>query len=156
MPGLLPVTSAYSHTIVAVSNMARSLEWYQKVFGFEILNRTTVDARSLDEMLGLANASLEMVRGYVGCELIELVELKVNEGQSSEGPSTVVKGVTVSVSDVALCYELAQKGGVDIMSPPVSFGDYNSMLIRDPDGTMFDLTDYQGLNPHSYLGRNED
>jgi catechol 2,3-dioxygenase-like lactoylglutathione lyase family enzyme len=136
--------------------MARSLEWYQRVFGFEILNRTKIDSGLIDDITGLSNASVDMVRGYVGNLLIELIETHCDgDLPAGRAPGTVT-GVTVSVADVGRCHELSRTNGIDIQSPPSVFGDYSSMLIRDPDGVTFDLTDYQGQDPHEYLGAKEE
>ncbi len=155
MVGMLPTTGAYSHTIVAVSDMDRSLDWYQRVFGFEILNRTRIDSGLVDDITGLSNASVDMVRGYVGNLLIELVETRCEGDLPPNRAPGTVRGMTISVENVGRCYELSRENGIDVESPPSVFGDYSSMLIRDPDGVMFDLTDYQGQDPHEYLGEKE-
>jgi catechol 2,3-dioxygenase-like lactoylglutathione lyase family enzyme len=153
MSGLLPTTNAYSHVIVPVSDMARSIEWYGRVFGFEVLNRTKIDSEAADEITGLRNVSIDMVRGHVGNALIELVQMDHDDdGDPGGRVHGQVHGLTISVSDVQRCWELAVEHRIDIGAPPVQFGDFHSMLIRDPDGFTYDLTDYRGLNPHTYLG----
>ena len=155
MVGMLPTTGSYSHTIIAVSDMSRSIDWYQRVFGFEVLNRTKIDSRLMDDITGLSNASVDMVRGYVGNLLIELIETHCDGDLPENRAPGTVTGMTISVENVARCYDLARDNGIDIESPPSVFGVYSSMLIRDPDGVTFDLTDYQGQDPHEYLGANE-
>ncbi len=85
--------------------MARSLDWYQRVSGSEVLNRTKIDSGLADDITGLSNASVDMVRGYVGSLLIELVETHCDGDLSANRAPGAVRGMTISAENVRRCYD---------------------------------------------------
>jgi hypothetical protein len=93
-----------------------------------------------------------MVQGDIGGVQIELIETQGAEriaGQSGTRVPGELAGITLSVEDVFRSYQTARDQDIlcerdgPVAYPPTP---YHSLIIRDPDGVRYDLTDYGSQN----------
>ncbi len=140
---------SWLYTQVRVSEMARSIQWYEELFGFAVVAELHLEGAPIEQSTGLPGVKVRMVQGDIGGVQIELIETQGADGFAGRGGIRVpgeLGGITLSVEDVYRSYEVARH--LDIRSEtdgPVAYPPtpYHSLIIQDPDGVRYDLTDYR-------------
>lgn len=134
------------HFGLTVSNLDRSLEFYERMFGLvpEFIARG--DGDELSAAVGVPNAKLNFAFLRLGDATVELLEYE-NERQLDYGKRNCDVGaphLCFDVPDIDLAYaELRDKGG-DFYSEPLRIADgplagCAFAYLRDPDGLTLEI-----------------
>lgn len=130
------------HTAFVVTDVDRSIAFYERFFGAELEVRFDHEGKALAELHGLpvADATLALVR--IGDARLELFQFR----KPDDGRFVAVRAcdigsthVAVAVDDVASKYEEMTQAGIEFTTPPVDGGGYVVAFCVDPDGNRLEL-----------------
>jgi catechol 2,3-dioxygenase-like lactoylglutathione lyase family enzyme len=129
---------ALSHIGIRVSDLARSIDYYRRVFGFQPFydNHAGPDA---DRVV------IGVIAG-LAVELIKRAELGDIPMPQSVDPNAIgFAGITFSVDDVDEAFAALQAQDLANMDPPVTVAaGVRLVLFRDPDGNLLEVIDLKG------------
>ena len=119
------------HTMLRVGDLPRSIDFYTKVLGMDLLRTTERPEQQY---------SLAFV-GYGGNPAQAEIELTYNHGVSSYEPCTAYGHIAIAVTDVAAtCARIKAAGGNVTREPgPVKGGTTVIAFVADPDGYKIEL-----------------
>ena len=123
--------SRYLHTMLRVTNLDRSVDFYTRLMGMQELRRRDVpDGKYTLVFLG-----------YGPEESHTALELTYNYGVDKYDMGTQFGHLAISFPDVAAICETLRKEGVKITreAGPVKFGTTVIAFIEDPDGYKIEL-----------------
>jgi lactoylglutathione lyase len=144
------------HTGYTVSNLDRSLDFYQGLLGLELIARQEKQGGYLGAIVGYPDAHVLMAHLRVPGDghIVELFEYLAPEGSPPvpfEPPNVGTSHLCLLTDDLAALYERLVAAGVDsFVSPPVlvdtgiNTGGYG-VYLRDPDGIPVEL--FQPASP---------
>jgi catechol 2,3-dioxygenase-like lactoylglutathione lyase family enzyme len=115
---------------LAVSDIQRSLDYYERVFGAQILSRGDGDAPGY---LQLAN--IWMILNVGGGPTVDkpTVTLRI------PAPNRINSFMNFRVADIQACYELWKSRGAEFITAPIpKYGEIRC-YIRDPDGYIIEV-----------------
>ncbi|HVM66606.1 MAG TPA: VOC family protein [Acidimicrobiales bacterium] len=139
-PGPLPLQS-FSHLCIGVSDIDRSLEFYRRVLGFDVVFDVELDGASLDAVTGAGGSKGRMVGGLVGGVMVELLALG-STGRAAAGPHLGYTNMSFSIRDLDAAYDQVLALGVRPAQKPVDIGGVRMFFVHDPDGTPIELVGY--------------
>lgn len=119
-------------TILVVSDMAKSKEFYQNVLGAEIYREYGGDSCVL-QFLG--NWILLVTSGG---RTKDKPKIKFTSPQT---PDDVSHSFTIRVKDCMGCYETLKERGANFLTPPVDWGQEIRAFFQDPDGHLFEISE---------------
>ncbi len=121
-------------TILVVSNMAKSKEFYVDVLGAKIFREYGGDSLVLEF---LSNWILLVTPG----------------GPTEDKPDTyfippvdkdsISHAYTIRVTDCRKSYQILKAKGADFITPPMDRGAETRCFFRDPDGHLFEISEYR-------------
>ena len=119
------------HTMIRVGDLQRSIDFYTKVMGMEVLRTTDRPEQKY---------SLAFV-GYGDESSSAVLELTYNYGVSQYELGTAFGHVAISVDDVAAACERIRAGGGKVTreAGPVKGGTTVIAFVEDPDGYKIEL-----------------
>ena len=123
--------SRYLHTMLRVTNLDRSVDFYTRLMGMQELRRRDVpDGKYTLVFLG-----------YGPEENNTALELTYNYGVDKYDMGTQFGHLAISFPDVTATCEMLRKEGVKITreAGPVKFGTTVIAFIEDPDGYKIEL-----------------
>jgi catechol 2,3-dioxygenase-like lactoylglutathione lyase family enzyme len=141
------------HFSFTVADLDRSVAWYTRVLGLELVHRQTQDNEYTRALVGLPDAVLEIAQLKLpdvdptpSTHMLELVQYLSPPGAR---PDLLTHNIGVAhlaflVDDAAERYERMRAQGVDFVSPPVAItaganrGGFTCYL-HDPDGITLEL-----------------
>lgn len=136
----------FSHICIGVSDIDRSLEFYRRVFGFDVVFDVDLEGPSLEAVTGEAGAKGRMVGGLLGGTMVELLGLGSLAGSSdagSGGPRLGYTNISLSVPDLDAAF--AQVGALGHEAqPPVEIAGVRMFFVADPDGTAIEIIEFPG------------
>lgn len=118
-------------TILVVSDMEQSKDFYQNILGAE-LYREYGGTSTVFQFLG--NWIL-LVTG--GEPTKDKPDIFFNEPTD---PNNVSHAFTIRVKDCMGCYETLKSRGAEFLAPPVDWGAEIRGFFRDPDGHLFEIS----------------
>ncbi|MEQ9186325.1 MAG: VOC family protein [Cryomorphaceae bacterium] len=120
-------------TILVVSDIKRSTEWYTELLGAELYRAYGGDS---------------VVLQFLGQWLL----LVTSGGPTPDKPAThfnppkvlndVSHAFTLRVDDCDSSYALLSDRGVEFITPPIKNGAETRCFFRDPDGHLFEISAY--------------
>jgi lactoylglutathione lyase len=119
------------HTMIRVTDLDKSLDFYTKVFGMKLMRR-----KDFEE----ARFTLAFV-GYGSEENSAVIELTHNWDTNSYDMGNAFGHIAIAVPDVyKACDEINALGG-NVVRPagPMKHGGGNIAFVKDPDGYMIEL-----------------
>ena len=129
-----PFVNSALTTILVVSDMSKSKVFYVDVLGAKIFREYGGDSLVL-EFLG--NWILLITPG----------------GPTNDKPNThfvpptdkdsVSHSYTIRVTDCRKSYEILMNNGVEFITPPMDKGAETRCFFRDPDGHLFEISEYR-------------
>jgi catechol 2,3-dioxygenase-like lactoylglutathione lyase family enzyme len=119
--------------ILVVADPARSKAWYTDVLG-----ATLYREYGSSIVLQLAGAWLLLVEGGGPTDDKPTVTL-----EPPSDPERRDNLFTIRVADCQATYELLRARGGTFLTPPVSHGSETRCFLRDPDGHLFELSEYR-------------
>jgi catechol 2,3-dioxygenase-like lactoylglutathione lyase family enzyme len=138
------------HTGYTVSNLDRSLEFYQGLLGFELVGRQDKEGGYLGEIVGYPDCKVRQAHLRIpGSEhVVELFEYVSPAGEANGPflpPNVGTSHLCILTDDLPALYDRLVEAGVDtFVSPPVlvdtgfNTGGYG-LYLRDPDGIPVEL-----------------
>lgn len=143
---------AIFHTGVTVSDLDRSIEFYQDKLGLELtLGPTEVfEGDALSRGLGVPDARLRLAVFKVGegeLELLEYISPQSPVDRPMPANTLGAMHVAFQVDDMATKVTELEERGVEFLSPPnvVTEGDLEGwkwVYFKDPDGITLELIEY--------------
>lgn len=132
------------HIGISVANLGRSIDFYQKCLGMELVVQTTFEGARYEQVLRLKDAKGKVALLKAGEMQLELFEFSEPRPQALDPKRPVCDhGIThfcVEVTDIEGEYERLKEAGVPFHCPPVDFeGIAKATYARDPDGNVFEL-----------------
>jgi glyoxylase I family protein len=143
-PGVepLPILS-FSHVCIGVGDVDRSLDFYRRVLGMDVVFDVELEGESLETVTGGAGSKGRMVGGLVGGVMLEL--LSFGPGRAPERPSDGTPlgytNISVSVPDL----DAAHRQVIELDAPPgpiVEIAGVRMFFVADPDGTAIEVIEY--------------
>ena len=129
-----PFTGSELTTILVISDMAKSKEFYIEALGAE-LNREYGGTSMVIKFLG--NWLLLVTAGGPTDDKPETYfEPPVNKNMVSHA-------FTIRVEDCQKSYELLKTRGISFITPPKSQGAETRCFFQDPDGHLFEISEYR-------------
>jgi catechol 2,3-dioxygenase-like lactoylglutathione lyase family enzyme len=124
----------HHHVAVRVSDLDRSIAWYQTAFGLDVEFKGAVPE----------GVPIAMLRSTAGAG-IELFELELRPDPEWSGPIPALEGgathFALSVADLEAAYEQAGASGARLIWPPrdAPIPDMRIAFVADPDGNLIEL-----------------
>jgi catechol 2,3-dioxygenase-like lactoylglutathione lyase family enzyme len=125
---------ALTHILV-VSDVPRSRGWYTDVLGAELFREYGGDSA----VLSFNGAWLLLVNGGEPTEDKPGVTLA-----PPTDPATLDHLFTIRVRDCRSTYETLRDRGALFLSEPIDHGSETRCFFRDPDGHLFEISEYRG------------
>ena len=129
-PADLAVTS-----IFVVSDLDRSKRWYLDVLGASLYG----EYGGTSVVLSLGNAWILIVTGGGPTDDKPTVSLA-----PPPDPDVRDNLFTMRVADCVAAYDELMARGAEFLTPPVTRGQETRCFFRDPDGHLFEISEYQG------------
>ena len=136
----------FSHICIAVSDIERSLDFYTRLFGFDVVFDVELEGESLEAVTSKEGAKGRMVGGLVGGTVIELLALGAPPGTGSGTSATRTGYTNISLSVPDLDAAVAEVGalGFAVSRPPVEIAGVKMFFVDDPDGTPIEVIEFPG------------
>jgi predicted enzyme related to lactoylglutathione lyase len=117
---------------LTVADIDRSLQFYAKVFGAEILSAG--DSKGAPGYLRIANTWLIVNVGGGPTPDKPTVILS-----TPKNPDAVSSFMNIRVADIQACYDLWRSRGAEFITPPIDKYGETRCYIRDPDGYIIEV-----------------
>jgi len=117
---------------ITVADIARSVEFYAKVFGAKILSKG--DTEGAPGYVQIANTWLIVNPGGGPTPDKPTVTLSV-----PPNPDAVSSFMNIRVADIQACYKLWKERGAEFLTEPISKYGETRCYIRDPDGYIIEV-----------------
>lgn len=124
---------ALTHILVA-SDIARSRRWYTEVLGAELYREYGDSA-----VLSFNGSWLLLVTGGDPTDDKPTISLA-----PPPDPDRVDHLFTIRVPDCRAAYETLAGRGAEFLTPPIEHGAETRSFFRDPDGHLFEISEYRG------------
>jgi catechol 2,3-dioxygenase-like lactoylglutathione lyase family enzyme len=121
--------------ILVVSDLDRSRAWYTDVLGARLHREYGGDS----SVLSFNGSWILLVTGGPPTEDKPGVELAV-----PDNPSRLDHLFTIRVPDCRSAYETLVARGARFLSAPLERGSETRCFFRDPDGHLFEISEYRG------------
>lgn len=129
-----PFVNSELTSILVVSDIERSKSFYVDVLGAEVFRE-----------YGGSSVVIEFLNSWI---------LLVNSGDpTAEKPQTSFKppqdlnsvhhSFTIRVQDCKKSYEILKNRGTNFLTPPYNWGAETRCFFRDPDGHLFEISEYK-------------
>lgn len=134
------------HIGIPVSNIERSLKWYQEVLGLEFVFLTEGSGEGTSKAVGVPNAHLKFAFLKAGDAIFELLEYVTPRGEAYDRRNCDIGAchVAFEVEDIEEAYTRLSASGVQFNTPPV-FVDSGPLegcafcYFSDPDGIQLEI-----------------
>lgn len=134
-----------SHVGITVSDFKKSVQWYEKYFGFGLISEsafTEKTVKSLKDLYQTEHGTLKL--GFLRMPKGGVVEVFEFSHQGEKVPLNWnrpgVTHFTLDVKNVKGWYE-KYKNDINFMSAPQSTDGNDWVFLKDPDGNLIELID---------------
>lgn len=128
-----------SHVSVQVRDLDRSLDWYTRVFGFQVILRRDLQGPEFEAVAGgVAGARSRMVRGLVAPGTV--LQLFEHNWRAFTPPNVLL---SFEVRDAHAAHRALTAAGVALTSTPVEFDNSYAFTGADPDGLPFEIIQWK-------------
>lgn len=117
---------------LTVADMERSVEFYTKVFGGEVVSRG--DEKGAPPYIKIANTWLIVNVGGGPTPDKPTVTLR-----PPPNPDEISSFMNIRVADIQACYELWRSRGATFLTEPIEKYGETRCYIRDPDGYIIEV-----------------
>lgn len=133
-----------NHTGISVSDMERSLAFYEGILGLErVFDSDVDDIPDLNAVVGMEKARGRVTWLVAGDTMIELWQWNQPSGRDLPGDYCPAdRGVThfaLQVDDVDELYRRVVDGGFHANSQPLDLDMHKTTYIRGPDGEIIEI-----------------
>jgi catechol 2,3-dioxygenase-like lactoylglutathione lyase family enzyme len=145
------VAKAVDSVSITVSDMDRSLAFYEDVLTFEKVSEVEVEGEAYEHLMGVFGLRMRVARLRLGDEEIELIEVMTPRGRPIPVDSRSNDGwfqhVAIIVSDMARAFAWLREHDITYASPaPQRLPDWNpnaggieAFYFKDPDGNTLEI-----------------
>ncbi len=144
------------HVGIPVSDMDRSLEFYQNVLGLELLFLTEGSGEATSKAVGVPNAHLKFAFLRAGDAIFELLQYITPTGKPYTGMNCDVGATHVAfeVEDIEEAYQNLTAQGIQFNTSPVHLDEgplagCAFAYFPDPDGIQLEI--FQAAEKPEYL-----
>jgi catechol 2,3-dioxygenase-like lactoylglutathione lyase family enzyme len=142
LPLLQP--KALSHAAIRVRDVARSSDWYARVFGYRVF---------LDERHAEKNPR---TFGLIGDLALEILGAPDASARRIDESGAGLAAISFSVEDVGAALSALRAAGIAKTERPVELGALKLVLFRDPDGILLEVIELpRGARSMAELGRRQ-
>ena len=117
---------------LTVADIQRSVEFYEKVFGAEVVSRG--DEKGAPPYIKIANTWLIVNVGGAPTPDKPSVTLR-----PPPDPDEISSFMNIRVADIQACYELWRRRGATFLTEPIDKYGEIRCYIRDPDGYIIEV-----------------
>jgi catechol 2,3-dioxygenase-like lactoylglutathione lyase family enzyme/quinol monooxygenase YgiN len=143
----LPVRGAFHHAAVVVSDLAVSVDWYQRCFGGEVEYVEGVGGAEMAALHGLPSADFDLAFLDYGNARIELFQFRDPASPAAARlPAHQVGAshVAFEVDDVEAAHAALTAAGVEFSRPPLAptegpAAGFHLAFCLDPDGNRIEI-----------------
>jgi catechol 2,3-dioxygenase-like lactoylglutathione lyase family enzyme len=128
-----PAPETVATHILVVADPARSKAWY-----LDVLGATLYREYGSSVVLSFGGTWLLLVEGGPPTDDKPTVTL-----EPPADPDRRDNLFTIRVDDCRATYELLRARGATFLTPPVDHGSETRCFLRDPDGHLFELSEYR-------------
>lgn len=135
----------FHHAAIATTNLARMLDFYRTMLGFELITEQSWMAGSErhDILTGLSGSSARYAVLRLGHAYLELFEylspVPVPNDPDRPVSDAGLTHIAVAVDDIDAEFARMSEAGVRFHCPPGPKGPYRATYGRDPEGNVFEL-----------------
>ncbi len=145
------VAKAVDSVSITVSDMNRSLAFYEDVLGFEKVSEVEVEGDAYEHLMGVFGLRMRIARLRLGDQCIELIEALTPKGRpipvDSRSNDRWFQHIAIIVSDMARAFAWLREHDITYASPsPQRLPDWNpngggieAFYFRDPDGNTLEI-----------------
>jgi catechol 2,3-dioxygenase-like lactoylglutathione lyase family enzyme len=145
------VAKAVVSVSITVSDIDRSLAFYEDVLGFEKNSEVEVEGDAYERLMGVFGLRMRVARLRLGDEHVELIEVLTPKGRPIPADSRSNDGwfqhVAIIVSDMAEAFAWLRQHDITYASPaPQRLPDWNpnaggieAFYFKDPDGNTLEI-----------------
>jgi catechol 2,3-dioxygenase-like lactoylglutathione lyase family enzyme len=137
MSGFPPAGATLTHILV-VADVARSRAWYTDVLGAELYREYDGSA-----VFSFNGAWLLIVTGGGPTDDKPTVTLA-----PTADPDRLDHLFTIRVPDCRAAYQTLRSRGAEFLTPPRDHGNETRCFCRDPDGNLFEISEYRAPTPN--------
>lgn len=137
---------SFHHIGITVSDFERSLDFYTRVLGFELVFRSSASGEELSQAVGVPGADLLVAFLRVGSDYLELLHYLAPGGvQVSAHPNDpAATHIAFRVDDMAATLDRLKAENVPFVSAPLPIGEgplagSTFVYFHDPDGVTLEL-----------------
>jgi methylmalonyl-CoA/ethylmalonyl-CoA epimerase len=124
-----------SHCGISIANMKESIEWYEKMLGFELVSCKDFDMLNCEvAFLKTGNFEIELFRHFNTLSLPP-DRREPNKDIQTQG----IKHVCYEVEDITSLFNNLRAKGVDIVFGPTKMENTLMGFIRDNTGNLIEL-----------------
>ena len=138
----LPI-QVFSHVCIGVTDIARSLDFYQRLLGMDVVFDVELEGPALSSVSGKQNAKGRMVGGLIGGVVVELIDLGGGAPASRDTTHrTGYTNISFSVGDLDDAYRRVGELGFVAAQEPVEIAGVRMFFVNDPDGTPIEIIQF--------------
>ena len=138
----LPVRS-FSHVCVGVTDIERSLDFYKRLLGMDVVFDVELEGPSLTAVSGQEDAKGRMVGGLIGGVVVELIDLGGGAPAPSAGSHRIgYTNISFSVTDLDAAHRMVSELGYTPVQDPVEIAGVRMFFVNDPDGTPIEIIEF--------------
>jgi glyoxylase I family protein len=138
----LPVRS-FSHVCIGVTDIERSFDFYERLFGMDVVFDVELEGDSLSSVSGKKDAKGRMIGGLIGGIVVELIDLGDGAAATSGGAHRIgYTNVSFSVTDLDEAYRRVGELGFTPAQKPVEIAGVRMFFVNDPDGTPIEIIEF--------------
>lgn len=140
------VTST-GHTGITVSDLDRSIAFYQDILGFEVSEKVFCSGEMFENITGVPGLEMEVVFVRAPGHIVELLCFRKPENRGRSTLRTCDSGfmhIAFKVKDIERVVEAVRAGGFEAVGPIQTATEGPPMglrvvYVRDPDGVVLEL-----------------
>jgi glyoxylase I family protein len=126
---------AVSHVAIRVTDLDRAVDFYSRVFGYDVF----IDNRPGPTVLGvIGGLAIELIKS--DADAAEIARAKAAERNGSLGHTCMA----FSVDDIDATHALLKAAGLTKTDKPEEIGAVRVVFIRDPDGALLEFIQLGG------------
>lgn len=135
---------AWDHIVIHVSDVERSMQFYQTHLGFEVIEDIEFGGEGLAKIMSgnaggarINHARGRVVFGKIGGQYVELIRLEADGDFQPHEPG--ISAFSLQVSDIDQAHAAAVANGLNPQTEPVEIEGSRQFFITDPDGIHIEL-----------------